>query len=97
VFNPHGDGDKHVLTDGSGDYNTGYLPDNVNIYTVFPTTGNGTYEEMTCSTGTDQGAMVDESVSDGDTTYLSVTGNAKKSSFNFANFSSIGSQAVYAL
>jgi hypothetical protein len=97
VFNPHGDGDKHYLTDASGSNNTGYLPDNVNIYTVLASTGNGTYAEMVPSTGTDHGALVDEATSDDDTTYLAVTGAAKKDTFNFANFSSIGSQVVYGL
>jgi hypothetical protein len=97
VFNPHGDGDLHALTDGAGSLNTGYLPDNVNIYTVSASAGNGTYSEMTPSTGTDHGALVDETTSDDDTTYLSVTGAAKKDTFNFANFSSIGSQIVYGL
>jgi hypothetical protein len=102
VFNPHGDGDKHYLTDGSGSNNTGYLPTNVNIYTADPETASGTYAEMTPSAGTDQGAMVDEASSDGDTTYLSVDGDgktasSKKSSFTFEAFGSIGSQTIYGL
>lgn len=97
VFNPHGDGDKHYLCDGAGDTNNDYLPANVNIYTVLPSTGNGSFAELTPLTGTDQGAMVDESASDGDTTYLSMSGSAQKSTFNFADFSSISTQLVYGL
>lgn len=97
VFNPHGLGGQHYLTDGSGTINTGYMPDNVTIYTKLPVAGNGTYAEMTPSAGTDHGAMVDETSPDGDTTYLAVTGAAKKSTFNFEDFSSIGSQLIYGL
>ena len=97
VVNPHGDLDKCYLTDDSGTMNTGYLPDNVAIYTSFASPGNGTFTEMTPSTGSDHGAMVDDTSADGDTTYLSVSGAAKKNTFNHADFSSIGSQHVYGL
>jgi hypothetical protein len=98
VINPHGDCDKFYLNNGAGAYNNDFLPANVNIYTKHPAAGNGTYTELTPSTGTDQGAMVSEFVeADDDATYLSATGAAMKSSFNFDNFSGIGAQVVRAL
>jgi hypothetical protein len=97
VFNPHGDGDKFYLNNGHGDYNNDYMPANVNIYTKRPLTGNGSFTELTPVTGTDQGAMVDDVLSDDDTTYVAGTGAAMKSSWNFDNFASIGSQVVRAM
>jgi hypothetical protein len=97
VFNPHGDGDKTYLTDASGDVNTGYMPANVNIYNVAAVPGNGTYTELTPSSGTDQGAMLDDTVSDDSGTYLGMEGSAQKSAWNHGAFSSIGTQLAYGL
>lgn len=96
VFNPHGDGDKHYLNDGSGTDNNSYMPANVNIYVQRPTS-DGSFEELTPSSGTNSYAMVDDTAHDGNTTYLSCEEAALKSTFNFADFSSIGSQLVYGL
>jgi hypothetical protein len=96
VFNPHGDGDKHYLCDGSG-LNRDFLPANVNIYTAKPLAVNGTFTELTPKSGTNQGAMVDDDASDDDATYLSSAVAAKKSSFHFQDFGSIGEQRVHGL
>ncbi len=97
VFNPHGDGAKLYLNNGAGTVNNSYMPANVNIYTQHAVAGNGYYTELTPSSGTDQGAMLDETTSDDSTTYVSGEGAALKSTVNHADFADVGSQYVYAL
>ncbi len=96
VFNPHGDGSQHYLCNGAGSLNTDFMPTNVEIFTSRPAS-DGSFSQLTPSTGTAHAALVDDTASDGDTTYLSGLEAAKSSSFNFADFSSIGTKLVHGL
>jgi len=74
--------DDMYLGDGAAPATT-FLGDR-RVVTVVASAGDGTYGEFTPSTGTDNGAMVDEATPDGDTTYNgSVTLN-HRDTYNFA-------------
>lgn len=93
VTNPHGDVDMMVLMDDT----TTILPDGLDIFTVFPTGSTGTFKELTTNTGTNHGALIDDAVDDGDATYVYTSGAARKDSWPFNDFASIGTKVVRAL
>lgn len=97
VVNPHGTVSLYYLCDGAGSENNTWLGSGLAIYTAKAVPGNGKYYELTPSTGTDQGAMVDDTANDGDSSYLSCLGGAKKSSFNHEDFAAIGTKVVRGL
>jgi hypothetical protein len=58
---------------------------------VWPETGDGTHADWTPSSGSDNGAMVDETNQDGDTTYNESTTAGHIDTFNFPALSVTGS------
>lgn len=90
IVNPHGKMSWFYFCDGSSDRNNDYLPSGLQIYTRFPQTGHGKYNELALSTGTDAGALVDDATSDNDSTYLysidGFDGAARKTTMECADF-----------
>ena len=84
--------DDLYICDTSGSVNNTFLGD-VTVEALFPQTdavAAGTHEDFTCSTGADQGAMVDESSSDfpdEDTTYITSSTDTHRSTFNYPDLS----------
>lgn len=93
-FNPHGRGGLVYLLDGSGTENTDVLPDGLDILTYTVQNGTGTYHEMTPSSGTDHGTLINDTST---STYLSVTGNAKKTSNPLATVSAVSPKIIRGL
>jgi hypothetical protein len=85
-----GDGlDDFYVCDGSGSYNNDFLGD-IKVECKVASSGDGSNADWTPSTGTDNGAMVDEASYDGDTTYNSSSTVSQKDTYNFAALSSTG-------
>lgn len=98
ISNPHGRMDMHYLGVSEAVVSSSeFLPTGIAMQTVLAVPGNGTHHELTPLTGTDQGAMVDESTEDGDTSYLFGLQAALKSTLNFADFASIGAKVIKAM
>jgi len=74
--------DDFYVCDGSGANNNTYLGD-VRVKAQLPSTGNGTNADFTCSTGTDHGALVDETTPNTSDYNSSSTVN-HRDTYNFA-------------
>jgi len=94
AFNPHGRGALFGCLDGTGTENIDVLPDGLDIITVEVQDGNGFYHEMAYSSGTDGGALLNDTST---STYLSVTGNAKRTSHDMETISSVSPKVVRGL
>jgi hypothetical protein len=94
IFNPHGRGACPYLLDGSGTENNDVLPSGLDILTYTVQNGTGTYHEMTPSGGTDHGTLINDTST---STYLSVTGNAKKTSNPLATVSAVSPKVIRGL
>jgi hypothetical protein len=83
--------DLYVL-DATGTLNNDFLGDS-RVESLLPQTdavAAGTNHGLTCSTGTDHGALVDESTPNEDTDYVSGSTANLKDTFNFPNMASSG-------
>lgn len=74
--------DDLYFFDSSGSRCNTLLAD-ARVTNLLPSTGNGTYTGFTPSSGVDHGAMVDEVVPDGDSTYNQGTAAGDKDSYNY--------------
>jgi hypothetical protein len=80
--------DVYVL-DGSGTALNDFIGD-CKIECLTPQAGNGSNTGLTCSTGTDHGAMVDELPANDDTDYNYGTTAGVKDTYNFTNVTTVG-------
>ena len=77
--------DDLYICDGSGSLNNTFLG-NCQVEVIRPQTdavAAGTNSDFTPSSGSDNGAMVDETTQDGDTTYNAGTAAAQKDTYNY--------------
>jgi hypothetical protein len=84
--------DDLYMCDTTGTYNKDFLGD-CRVESIFPQTdavAAGTNHGLTPSTGTDHGALVDDTAPNGDTDYNSGTTAALKDTYNFPNMASSG-------
>jgi len=76
--------DDIYLVTGTGGTTTTRLGPGARFWPMVASAGDGTNAQFTPSTGTDNGAMVDDSTPDDDTTYNSSTTIGNKDTYNFA-------------
>jgi hypothetical protein len=94
AFNPHGRGALFGCLNGAGADNTDVLPSGIDVLTYDLQSGNGYYHEMTPSSGTDHGALINDNST---ATYLAVTGNAKKTSNPMEPISAVAPKVIRGL
>jgi hypothetical protein len=87
IGSPRKDFTDVVLCDSSGTVNNDH-PGDCAVLVRLPSTGNGTNVGWTPSTGTDHGALVDETVPNDDTDYNQGTASAQRDTYNFPALSS---------
>ena len=88
--NPTMDWDDFIICDGSGSVNNDFIGD-CRVEAKVASSGDGTNADFAPSSGSDNGAMVDEANQDGDTTYNSTSTIGHKDTYNYAALSSTGS------
>ena len=88
--NPYGTVDDLYVCDDSGSTNNDFLGICV-VETLLPQTGAGAHQDFTQSSGSDQGAMVDEATPDDDTTYNTSATVGDQESYNYPSLSLTGS------
>lgn len=81
--------DDLFVCDGSGSNNNDLLGD-CRVECLLPSTGNGSNTGLTPSTGTDHGALVDESAPNDDTDYNGATTTGVKDTYNFPSVATTG-------
>lgn len=82
--------DDFVVCDSSGSApDNGYLGD-VRVEVLMPQTGNGSNTGLTPSTGSDHGALVDETTPNGDTDYNGSATVGAKDTYNFPSRTATG-------
>jgi hypothetical protein len=90
VSAPSGTGidDLYVL-DGTGTANNDFLGD-CKVECLIPQIGNGAHIGLTCSTGSDHGALVDERPANDDTDYNFGTTPGVKDTYTFTDVTTVG-------
>lgn len=81
--------DDFFLLDSTGSTLNDYLGD-CKVECLSPQAGNGSNTGLTCSTGTDHGALVDELPANDDTDYNYSATASVKDTYNFTNLASTG-------
>jgi hypothetical protein len=80
--------DDLVVWDGSTGSNNDFLGD-VRVVLSSPQAGNGSNTGLTCSAGTDHGALVDDTTQDGDTTFNAGTSVGVKDTYNMTDLTGV--------
>lgn len=81
--------DDLYALDSTGSYLNDFIGDH-KVECLSPSTGNGTNTGLTCSTGSDHGALVDELPANDDTDYNYGSTTGVKDTYNFPSLASTG-------